>query len=100
MHADVTKVIAFSGEFFIRKHIPGRRSSFTAAIEVEEEDGDDEEQHQQMAQHNPKHYELVIDNDSGTYVCDLPSYIYPSISQQKKLCSAPRKSSCPFLGTG
>ena len=60
MHADGAKEIAYSGEFFVRL--------------MEEHEGDsggrddgglkdvDEPQDE-----NPKHYELVIDNDSGTY---------------------------------
>lgn len=46
MHADAVKVVAYSGEFFVRK--------------IDQIDGSHEEQ-------NPKEYELIIDNDSGTY---------------------------------
>ena len=51
MHADGAKEISFSGEFFVRLMEEGERDDL--AGEPQDED--------------PKHYELVIDNDSGTY---------------------------------
>lgn len=49
MHTDVSIEIAFSGEFFIRK------------LSEHERHADDQRDN------DPSHYELVIDNDSGTY---------------------------------
>lgn len=58
MHADVAKEIAFSGEFFVRlmEEYEGQSG--------EEGRGDSADGPQDG---DPKHYELVIDNDSGTY---------------------------------
>ncbi|EFE43799.1 hypothetical protein TRV_01373 [Trichophyton verrucosum HKI 0517] len=68
MHSDVSIYIAYSGEFFVRKisgdkssshdHHRHRRSTSaeTEASESEHEPSTD-----------PAHYELIIDNDSGTY---------------------------------
>jgi hypothetical protein len=53
MHADAAKEIAYSGEFFVRL-MEGHEGH-----SGDQEDGPQDE--------NPKHYELVIDNDSGTY---------------------------------
>ena len=58
MHADVAKEIAFSGEFFVRlgeEHEGNSRESNHGDLEGESRD------------EQPKHYELVIDNSSGTY---------------------------------
>jgi len=58
MHADVAKEIAYSGEFFMRL-MEGHEGESKEGGEGDLEDGPQDE--------NPKHYELVIDNDSGTY---------------------------------
>jgi len=58
MHADVAKEIAFSGEFFVRLREGHEGES------VESNRGDLEGE---SRDENPKHYELVIDNSSGTY---------------------------------
>ncbi|KAI0669157.1 hypothetical protein C8Q78DRAFT_1080455 [Trametes maxima] len=81
MHADVAREIAYSGEFFIRRvHVPrhsserraGRSPSNGDVTHPSEDDpggystesgGDREERHTLP----PSAYELVIDNDSGTY---------------------------------
>lgn len=58
MHADGAKEIAYSGEFFVRLmegHEGHSREGGEGDLEDEPQDED------------PKHYELVIDNDSGTY---------------------------------
>ena len=58
MHADVAKEIAYSGEFFVRLmegHEDESRERGEGNLEEEPQD------------RNPKGYELVIDNDSGTY---------------------------------
>jgi len=54
MHADVAKEIAYSGEFFVRL-MEGQEGQ---SEEIDEGEPQDE---------NSEHYELVIDNDSGTY---------------------------------
>ena len=58
MHADGAKEIAFSGEFFVRL-----MEARDAQSRVEERDNPVDARQDE----NPKHYELVIDNDSGTY---------------------------------
>lgn len=54
MHADVAKEIAFSGEFFVR-NLSNRKQA---------EGGEDQ---LESVSDEPMDYELVIDNDSGTY---------------------------------
>jgi len=56
MHADVAKEISWSGEFFVRKY--GQPESENEGVT------DDDAEN---AEEDPKGYELVIDNDSGTY---------------------------------
>lgn len=76
MHSDVSIYIAFSGEFFIRrlKH-PHKnqsespeplRETMPPAPEPDEET-DDERERSAEAPQDPSYYELIIDNDSGTY---------------------------------
>jgi len=50
MHSDVSVEVAFSGEFFVRP--------------LHDHDQHDDEEHVSL---DPSQYELVIDNDSGTY---------------------------------
>ncbi|KAI8978860.1 hypothetical protein BD414DRAFT_516808 [Trametes punicea] len=71
MHADVAVEIAYSGEFFVRRV---RRPSDTAHAQGGEqppqiEDGEQasEADHPDPSSLPPSAYELVIDNDSGTY---------------------------------
>ena len=59
MHADGAKEIAYSGEFFVRlmeEHEGDLRGRGEGDLRNDEPQDED-----------PKHYELVIDNDSGTY---------------------------------
>ena len=59
MHADGAKEIAYSGEFFVRlmeEHEGDSRGRGEGDLRNDEPQDED-----------PKHYELVIDNDSGTY---------------------------------
>lgn len=81
MHSDVSIYIAFSGEFFIRRLKHGRRPP--PPEPVEESSQSHPPQHEENEEHppvdlsggppdddpprDPAHYELVIDNDSGTY---------------------------------
>ncbi|KAI5286789.1 hypothetical protein KEM54_006507 [Ascosphaera aggregata] len=57
MHSDVAIYIAFSGEFFVRRrkghHRSASRRSTLERVSTDEND--------------PSHYELIIDNESGTY---------------------------------
>ncbi|KAI9676214.1 MAG: hypothetical protein M1829_003043 [Trizodia sp. TS-e1964] len=67
MHSDVSNYIAFSGEFFVRR------------LAHPEKDADDPQQKKHPSEDieggpprkdppkEPSHYELTIDNDSGTY---------------------------------
>ncbi|KAF2665938.1 hypothetical protein BT63DRAFT_427727 [Microthyrium microscopicum] len=69
MHSEVALYIAFSGEFFVRrlkhKHQPppeeGGDNPAHPPNDIPEPDGGDE------PVKDPAYYELVIDNDSGTY---------------------------------
>ena len=77
MHSDVSIYIAFSGEFFIRRlkhthHENGDGGDITDQIMPPRPD--DENENNRGGQHthdniskDPAHYELIIDNDSGTY---------------------------------
>ena len=58
MHADGAKEIAYSGEFFVR---------LAEGHERHLEERDEGDLGDAPQDENPKHYELVIDNDSGTY---------------------------------
>ena len=65
MHSDVSVYVAFSGEFFIRR----RKHHGHAAQEDGAQPSDDisGESSQDEVPKDPSQYELVIDNDSGTY---------------------------------
>lgn len=78
MHSDVSIYIAFSGEFFVRRLKHPRRPSPPDAPEDSSQEASPE--HKKNEEHppqdlgdgddppkHPNHYELVIDNDSGTY---------------------------------
>jgi len=85
MHSDVSIYIAFSGEFFIRRlkhpHREQRQSQDGGSEGQRDPVGDiappasdpenDDEQHGEHSHDNiskdPSYYELIIDNDSGTY---------------------------------
>ncbi|EON65060.1 hypothetical protein W97_04295 [Coniosporium apollinis CBS 100218] len=77
MHSDVSIYIAFSGEFFVRRlkrpYRPRRQQS-SASIRDSIDDGhthppEDREggPTEEDPPEDPKYYELIIDNDSGTY---------------------------------
>ncbi|KAF1943449.1 hypothetical protein EJ02DRAFT_453353 [Clathrospora elynae] len=79
MHSDVAAYVAFSGEFFIRRlkhkertpsdgagnnntsHHPSADMDAASSPTDKDQEGDDEKHK------DPSQYELVIDNDSGTY---------------------------------
>lgn len=88
MHSDVSIYIAFSGEFFIRRlkrphnhrHSRGASDMSNASAASSpterfadlappgpESDDDEEGHHKPEVSKEPSHYELIIDNDSGTY---------------------------------
>ncbi|OJJ42997.1 hypothetical protein ASPZODRAFT_161980 [Penicilliopsis zonata CBS 506.65] len=79
MHSDVSIYIAYSGEFFVRRHKHRHRHlslstntvTSAPATEVETEEEQQQQQQQQQAvpdvSTDPGDYELFIDNDSGTY---------------------------------
>lgn len=69
MHSDVATYIAFSGEFFVRRlseptATPGQKSDNPA--EINEPRATSGVAKEQLPRWNG-HYQLVIDNDSGTY---------------------------------
>ncbi|CAE7059242.1 unnamed protein product [Rhizoctonia solani] len=77
MHADAARYIAFSGEFFVRKiGTKGWEDDLDEQLD-EHEDGAGEKHNKHQTEptkainkakhHPPSQYELVIDNDSGTY---------------------------------
>ncbi|THH11170.1 hypothetical protein EW145_g837 [Phellinidium pouzarii] len=55
MHADGAPIVAYAGEFFVRR--------------IHDESGDSSRQENRSNEpdDDPVHYELIIDNDSGTY---------------------------------
>ncbi|KAI0820444.1 hypothetical protein BC628DRAFT_858185 [Trametes gibbosa] len=78
MHADVTLEIAFSGEFFVRRvHSSHHRAQKDAAGHAgtnghstappQDADAESRSDHPDPSSLPPSAYELVIDNDSGTY---------------------------------
>lgn len=92
MHSDVSIYIAFSGEFFVRRlkkpwrrkekppgssgitgqddHDDGADPQSNALLPEAESDSEDEsrsDHHRANSATDPSHYELIIDNDSGTY---------------------------------
>lgn len=70
MHSDVSIYIAYSGEFFLRRRVNGRRprsSSSRADVEFPVEDDDSTSGETLEPSDDPSDYELFIDNDSGTY---------------------------------
>ncbi|KAE9980302.1 hypothetical protein BLS_008884 [Venturia inaequalis] len=75
MHSDVSIYIAFSGEFFVRRLKHKNRNSPDEPGESEESahnqthppDAIEGESEESASSKDPEYYELVIDNDSGTY---------------------------------
>jgi hypothetical protein len=70
MHSDVASYIAFSGEFFIRrlkhpKHALPEDGGNNKTHPPDDIDGGPPKE--EPRNKDPAHYELVIDNDSGTY---------------------------------
>ncbi|KAJ7035580.1 hypothetical protein C8F04DRAFT_511923 [Mycena alexandri] len=82
MHADLAKEIAYSGEFFVRplKGSAKEEQKSEAGGSSKKEEGQEKEEQEEPSDknataskpadepsRNPKAYELIIDNDSGTY---------------------------------
>lgn len=72
MHSDVAIEVAFSGEFFVRPlRRRGRAAEDTHPTEPEPEQHTEAQDTDEFDEDNPPDdpalYELVIDNDSGTY---------------------------------
>ncbi|CDO70837.1 hypothetical protein BN946_scf184801.g30 [Trametes cinnabarina] len=71
MHADVALEIAFSGEFFVRRvrkpATANGNSRHTSNEPPKDEDDASHSDHPDPSSLPPSEYELVIDNDSGTY---------------------------------
>ncbi|KAJ7777428.1 hypothetical protein B0H16DRAFT_1407103 [Mycena metata] len=82
MHADLAKEIAYSGEFFVQplnaaaKEEQKREADEAGEKKPEERQAQDSQEDKQAEQskppaeqpsRDPKAYELIIDNDSGTY---------------------------------
>ena len=82
MHSDVSIYIAYSGEFFVRRlkhpkknqapHPEPTTEALPPAPDTDEEDEVDDHTKNgrprtQESSRNPHDYELIIDNDSGTY---------------------------------
>ncbi|KAF2034715.1 hypothetical protein EK21DRAFT_107842 [Setomelanomma holmii] len=70
MHSDVAAYIAFSGEFFIRrlkhpKNAPPDEGGHNKSHPPDDIDGGPPKEEPHIK--DPSYYELVIDNDSGTY---------------------------------
>lgn len=57
MHANGAQVVCYAGEFFVRRICDGSEDNEDGREDVEDDPED----------RDPKHYELVIDNNSGTY---------------------------------
>jgi hypothetical protein len=68
MHSDVAAYIAFSGEFFIRrlKH-PSKSPEDPSQQSHPPQDFDGGPPKEEPTKTDPAYYELIIDNDSGTY---------------------------------
>lgn len=72
LHSDVSRTIAYSGEFFVRRRGGAPKQEQEQEQEQEHENENEDEQehehkHANPPTNDPSNYELVIDNDSGTY---------------------------------
>ncbi|QRV86963.1 C2 domain-containing protein [Ceratobasidium sp. AG-Ba] len=68
MHADAARHIAYSGEMFIRRiGTQGWEADETEEADAQADTAQDGENRPRVKKHPPSSYELVIDNDSGTY---------------------------------
>lgn len=67
MHSDVAAYVAFSGEFFIRRAHHQHNRAPSDENRDHRPGFDNERARDRSPAKDPSHYELVIDNDSGTY---------------------------------
>lgn len=96
MHSDVNVYIACSGEFFIRRLAKPDKSATAPDQETHPAEDIPGGPPNEPAPNNPKDYELVIDNDSGTYrpkfdlLGDLKNFLnenFPGIHVVVKECT-------------
>lgn len=66
MHSDVSYYIAFSGEFFVRRHMHRHRRHSLTGHQSDGHESASSETPVDLST-DPADYELYIDNDSGTY---------------------------------
>lgn len=67
MHSDVNIYVPFAGEFFIRRLADPKKSATAPDQETHPTENIPGGPPNEPAPNNPNQYELVIDNDSGTY---------------------------------
>lgn len=67
MHSDVNIYIAFSGEFLVRRLSKPEKSAEAPDQETHPAEDVEGGPPDEDPPKDPKHYELIIDNDSGTY---------------------------------
>ncbi|KAI2613491.1 uncharacterized protein GGS25DRAFT_467373 [Hypoxylon fragiforme] len=68
MHSDASVYIACSGEFFIRRSKKHKAPEDPESIEPVQSDGHAQNDHPKESRTaRPEYYQLIIDNDSGTY---------------------------------
>lgn len=69
MHADGEQFVAYAGEFFVRRIKEGNNEGEQQRDQNDTSNDNTHESDQDFADDDddPSHYELIIDNDSGTY---------------------------------
>jgi hypothetical protein len=96
MHSDVNVYVAFSGEFFIRRLAKPNKSATARDQETHPAEDIPGGPPNELAPNDPKEYELIIDNDSGTYrpkgdlLSDLKEFLndnFPGIHLVVKECT-------------
>lgn len=67
MHSDVQTYIAYSGEFFVRRLAKSKNPGIVLDQETQPTECIPSGPSDELTPKDPKNYELIIDNDSGTY---------------------------------
>lgn len=71
MHSDVSIYVAYTGEFFVRRikhhHSTLSQQSTSSSSHTSEQPEAQQERSLTPSSTDPSHYELIMDNDSGTY---------------------------------
>lgn len=67
LHSDVSKVIAYSGEFFVQRLGGPDKHDTSSSPHTHTHNHTHDHDHDHYENSNPSDFELVIDNDSGTY---------------------------------